>query len=460
MSGPARGLETATRIFTERYTMRSEIRSILLTALFPMALSSMANAGVFVKVADTSTPIPDGSGDFTGFQVNARIATDGSHVIFSGAGNGNQQGIYDRPLFGGGSLVRIADTKTAIPGSANTFDAMTEPAVGGGRASFRGINFSSNRDGVYSAPDVAGPLTVIADTTTPMPGPGGSGHFAAFDVPTLNGGKVAFYGIGAGNATSGIYAADAAGGPLTTLVDTSMHVPGDIGNFSGFGRVSLHGNAAAYLGYPSTNAKPLTPGGNYATALTGGSPVKIADSRSPVPGATGGDTFNHFWSPSTDGTYSVFNAQGTGGENGIYRYRLNGTGAAVVADLNTLIPGHGAAKFGYFDPAVSISTGVPVFYGSSADFSINGIYASTGAGLLKLVEAGDSVDGKVLSGLQFYDQGVANGYDNIAFYGRFSDGSSGVYVSQIPLTTLSVPEPTMTGLIGMTAPLLLRRRRQ
>jgi hypothetical protein len=72
-------------------------------------------------VADTTTLIPSGSGNFIAFdpglvnvQPNPCIS---SNVTFWGAGSG-QQGLYAVLL---GELIKIADLNTTIPGSTETF---------------------------------------------------------------------------------------------------------------------------------------------------------------------------------------------------------------------------------------------------------------------------------------------------------------------------------------------------
>src|SRR4051794_35373340 len=78
------------------------------------------------KVADTSTPIPNGTGTFTAFDHSPVIARSG--VAFRGLGTG-QEGIYFR---GPAPLQRAADRNTITPGTSSPFVAFGSPSGVGG----------------------------------------------------------------------------------------------------------------------------------------------------------------------------------------------------------------------------------------------------------------------------------------------------------------------------------------
>src|SRR4051812_15263846 len=64
------------------------------------------------KIADTSTAIPGGSGNFTSF--DPRPAAFGLYpATFVASGEGGQLGMY--AWNGGTSLLKVADTSSAIP---------------------------------------------------------------------------------------------------------------------------------------------------------------------------------------------------------------------------------------------------------------------------------------------------------------------------------------------------------
>jgi hypothetical protein len=86
-----------------------------------------------VRVVDLTTPIPDGSGTFTG--ISSRLALSGGNVAFTGEGGSDQHGIY---LFNGINLVRVADRTTPIPGGSGTFIFLSTPVVSGRNVAFDG----------------------------------------------------------------------------------------------------------------------------------------------------------------------------------------------------------------------------------------------------------------------------------------------------------------------------------
>ena len=72
------------------------------------------------RVADRSTPIPDGTGNFTDFYW---LALSGTNVLFGASGSSGHgriisQGLY---LFDGTALLRVADTNTPIPDGTGNF---------------------------------------------------------------------------------------------------------------------------------------------------------------------------------------------------------------------------------------------------------------------------------------------------------------------------------------------------
>ncbi len=103
-----------------------------------------ATAGfLFTKIADTSTPIPGGTGDFTGFAVAPALS--GSTAAFFGLGSGIQEGLYTGT---GGTLTTIADTNTTIPGGTGSkYSSFASPSISGGTVAFSGLAVQSG--GVY-----------------------------------------------------------------------------------------------------------------------------------------------------------------------------------------------------------------------------------------------------------------------------------------------------------------------
>lgn len=150
------------------------------------------------RVADPNTPIPGGSGTFT---FVSEPLVSGGNVAFLGQGSSGQQGIY---LFEGGVLVRVADSNTPIPNGSGNFVFIFLPALSGGNVAFfgqTGFGPEGHQEGIYLFQ--GGVLSRVADLNTPIPGGSGQ-HFTNFLPPFagvispahVSGTNVAFRGFG------------------------------------------------------------------------------------------------------------------------------------------------------------------------------------------------------------------------------------------------------------------------
>jgi hypothetical protein len=111
-------------------------------------------------VADKNTAVPGGaSGNFTAIGSNPSIS--GSTVVFrAGFGGTNLNGVYERT--GAGPITTVADSNTPLPnGSGNFSTTFFEPTVSGSNVSF------INNNGVYAL--IGGVLKTIADPSTASP---------------------------------------------------------------------------------------------------------------------------------------------------------------------------------------------------------------------------------------------------------------------------------------------------
>lgn len=368
----------------------------------------------FVMVADTSTPIPAGSGNFTNvFGPDLAVLSDGN-VAFRGRGMNQQDGIYAQI---NGVLEVIADTSTPIPGGTGTFSTglsfgFSVPSIDGEDVAFGGDDSTVSQRGVYAR--IGGVLQVIADKTSRPPG-------AAFPFSTLGGasldnGMLSFWAfVPAAPILEGIYL----GGPtgFSKIVDENTFIPGGGGRFVGFVSLAQHGRGnVAFFGYDSTFASGL-----YVS--NGGALQVIANKNTPIPG--GGGLINLF--PETmafDGSNIAFlgnNAALT--EPRIYSRDCVGLSPAV--DNQTAVP-CGMGTFTGFSN-LSIDGGNLAFIGLSAEGS--GLYADFGGQLIKIVRLLDTIDGKKVSGLRMGWEALDG--DQLAFQARFTDGSEGIYRADI-----------------------------
>jgi hypothetical protein len=111
-----------------------------------------------VPVATNATPVPGGVGNFTSF--GAAPVIDGTTVAFYGT-DGVRPGVY--AWTPGGGLARVADTTLPVPGGSGTFASFTPNSVSisGTRVTFRATS-STGQAGIYTG--VPGALQKVVAT--------------------------------------------------------------------------------------------------------------------------------------------------------------------------------------------------------------------------------------------------------------------------------------------------------
>ena len=213
-----------------------------------------------VAIANTSTAIPGGTGNFSAFSIGG-IPTDpcvnGDTVAFFGGGSGGQQGIYRADAVDSPS--KVADLSTAIPGGTGNFTGFsitgipTDPCVSGDTIVFFGTG-SSGQQGVYEKVGGASPIAV-ANVGTAVPS--GTGSFSAFNAFSLDPADAANLAIvGSGTGVKGVYAS-IGGGPLARVVDTTKQLPGSTSTFADFGAVAIDPGDVAFLAFGSAGEKGI-----------------------------------------------------------------------------------------------------------------------------------------------------------------------------------------------------------
>ena len=373
----------------------------------------LAQSITFIRVADTNTPIPGGTGSFTALDRHPSMR--GGNVAFRAEGSDGQVGAYTEIS---GVLGLVADTNTPIPGGSGSFTEFG--ASLGGSVSFDGLNVvfrglgSSDQDGVYT--DEGGTLRIVADTNTPIPG--GTGNFAGFRFdPSIDSGSTAFAG---GDTTGplfrGVYTE--IGGALSVVADSSTPVPGGTGNFSSFDIVSMDGTDMAF--------RAFAPGFLGLITHIDGVFNVVMDRDTPIPGDTG--NFTLFGAATLDGGNVVFLGGKASDLTGVYT-DLGGT-LRVVADKNTPVPlGTGNFTSFFFGPVAAIDNGNIAFMG--ARFSSSGMYAEMQGSLMKVVDETDTLGTESTIWLDGGPEAL--GGNEVAFWAEFSDGSEAIFVATIPL---------------------------
>ena len=331
-------------------------------------------------------------------------------MVFGGTGASGQQGIYQR-FEPPDPCIVMADLNTAIPGGS--FGNFTQffpsapftppgpvdppalfhppdPCIRGDTVAF--IGSGPAVQGVY-ARHPPQPCIAIADTTTAVPN--GKGSFATFwpsdpsfhpPNPCINGPAVAFWGADA-SGLQGLYV-NTPPDPCLVLVNSSTPIPGGDGAFHTFTALAFQGTTFAFVGGRtdtgvSAAADPLVQQGVYKATVAPGAAASLS---APV---------------------AVAN--------------LN-----AVADLNTEAPG-GLGTFASFG-AVALDPAAVVFDATTSSGAV-GLFTDFGGTLGKIVAAGDTLDGKTVSGLNFGPAGFSA--SQVVFAATFTDGSQSVFTASL-----------------------------
>lgn len=382
---------------------RKTIPSMLAVASVVIALAA-ASAGAqtitFRKVADLSTPIPSGTGNFTALSGYDLYQGD---VVFLGAGTSDQQGIYTSIA---GVPEVVADLSTPIPGGTGNFTTFlsSAPSIDSGHVAFFGVG-SGGQYGIYAT--IGGTLHVVADQNTPIPG--GNGNFGGGQTPSIEGERVLF--PGAGDGQKGLFLYE--DGSLSIVADLNTPIPGGTGYFTTIMHPSLaSGNVAFANGQTGIYTR------------IGETWGVVADKNTPIPGGTG--NFTQLVHPSFDGQHVAFGGYGEF-QIGVYTDK-DGT-LDVVADDQTAIPS-GEGNFNIVVDA-SIDGGHVAFLGANVVTvpTQRGIYTDIGGSLFKVIDLTDSLDGKDLS-LLGAGRGSLSG-NEIFFWAKFTDDSHGLFIATI-----------------------------
>jgi len=318
-----------------------------------------APAGVTItRIVDSRTPVPGGDG--TLFQLGS-ASIHGGVVAFLATGAGF--GIYTG---GGGEPELLLGPATTVPGTSATFAGLGMlPVIEGDTLTFSGSG--GGRQGIYLASRAAPgePLTVVADTATPIPG--GTGTFTSgMGSPASSAGDVAF--LGAGAEWPGVFTNR--GGALQTIARRHDPMPDGDGTFSSFAAPAIGTGAIAFIG---SGSAPDGMGGNVPRRglyrFADGVLTRVADETTPIPNGSG--AFTDFASVAVAGDAVYFSASGAAGQGGIYRE--TGGVLETVVRTGTPIPDGGLGFRGFGAIAVS---------GSALAFAGNGYWGQSGVYLL------------------------------------------------------------------------------
>jgi hypothetical protein len=374
------------------------------------------------KLADTGTPIPGSTGAF--FDLSCP-SIDSDRVAFFARDDQSPPvyGVYLANL-ATGTITTVADTSTEqfVAFTAN-FQSVA-PGLEGSEVSFRATKSDFTSTVLKT---VAGVLTTVSDSDTPVPGNLGETFAVQDELTVLHGGLVAFGGDSAKNYVyqSGVYNETA--GSLRLVADwftTPPNLPGDPWRTFAAGW-DLHDGYTVFNGSnsPARGLFILPPGGNPDSDM-----VIVADTFTPRPGAM--DNFSFFGRPLFDNGDVLFQATGEGNtDEGIYRY----SGGAIVRlyGRGTATPGRPGVTLNQVS-GLSADDGSVSFVGFSPDDSgiFTGLYSDFNGSLEKVIETGDELDGRTVTDIRTCGQALSG--DKVAFRVQFgSRDNVGLFVADL-----------------------------
>jgi hypothetical protein len=147
------------------------------------------SGGVTSRIVGTGDTVSGHAAALTGFFTTNRVGNDDGNLGLVAASAAGKVVIG---YSAGGGLLAIADTATPAPGTSSNFTGFgIAPAVDGSRMYFFGTH--AGGDGIYATDVGGGLITTIADTGTAVPGIGG--NFTGFsEFVAADNGRVVFLG--------------------------------------------------------------------------------------------------------------------------------------------------------------------------------------------------------------------------------------------------------------------------
>jgi hypothetical protein len=412
-------------------------------------------SGALQTVALQGSPAPAG-GNFTNSFSDLRQNGAGQ-VAFSCslAGGAAAQGLY----FGlPGTLQTVALSGTPAPGGAGTYsDGFSSPLLtDSGRLLFSvNLTGGASTRGLFTG--TIGSIQAVALQGSPAPA--GGNYTGIFRSALNTNGQVAYYAeMTGGSASNGMFFGTP--GSLQTVALSGLPAPAG-GNYSFLGFPAL--NNAGQMAFLSF----LTGGASTSGIYSGlpGALQTVALNGTPAP--AGGNFSSLSSAVVLNGSGQVaFLADLTGGSStsGIFA----GTSGSLQAVVLQGMAAPGGGDFSTFPVPPQINgSGRVAFVATLTGGGINtsndrGLYVGSAGSLTKIIRKGDQIDVdpgpgsdlRTVAGIGFRGEAFnppTGGQDGrglawtdsgfLVYTLTFTDGSSGVFVSMIP-----VPEPALAGL--------------
>lgn len=399
----------------------------------PTSALADATAAGPVRIADTNSSVPGVATQFSKFSSFPSLR--GGDVLFSGQWSvpgENGQGMY---LYDGASVVKIVDTSDHTPDHGEPFFDFNNYAFDGLNAVFE--NGYGPYDSLYGYNTNSRHLTTLANVNTIVSSADGklSGYLGSFG-PSADAGNVAL-GATVTNIGAGIWTN--VGGTIRPLADRTTAAPGQPDHLLWyFDLPILRGDKVAFsCGFVSSDLKGSSQQGIYVGDARTGAVTRIADATTTPLGGTG------TWGPPLgfDGTSISFTDR-----LGTTLFTNVGGTLHVAADTSTLMPGS-SARFANFGVGAMDDERI-AFTAASVAGGPYGLFLWDDGTISQILAPGGTLDGKAVSNVALGPDGFSG--NEVAFTADFTDGSSGIYLMQIP-------EPQSLGLLVAVAGALLYR---
>ncbi len=426
-----------------------------LVVMIVIALFAAPSLGAvtFTKIVDTNDLVPGTTVNFEGLALFDTPAIDAGNIAFRGQSTNTnltpRDGIYTNL---GGPLTAVAETGTLIPdglgdvfASDNTVFGFSSPSISGSNIVFEGDSPGAADRGVYGVFGFGlNPLETIQDTRNPA-----NGGFTTLASPAINGDDAAYWGFSVFTfpivtSFEGIYHhAGGSGGSSTTIADKGDTVLGKfpIRTMQNFNTAQIdiapntsdpNASDVVFIARDSFNQYGLYRTFGSIGGLTG-APRVYSDKA--IPGGIGNFDLFFTSSVSADDSLVAFEGQNTAGSSrGVYV--VDGFSVSAAADLNTAVPGPADSFVSFSDVSIEGATGALVFQATDNTGS-QGLYTINNNHIGHLVEVGDTLDSKTVSGLAFGHEGLDG--TTAVFAATFTDGSEGLFTTDITTADLLIP---------------------
>ena len=358
----------------------------------------------FTTIADITTANPLGGGVFSGFANGDYLpALEGGLVVFVGGNSAHSGTPFLAPAAGGPSTSLIGN-RQPVPGEPSVPTPTGGFSLDGTAVAYVGVGSESGvvggplLFGIFQKP-ASGPFTSVANAISVIPDYGGSFVNSSYSSPSADGGRVAFWALSSSGSRAGIYLTTPTG--LRAVANNFTTIPGRAGTFPGGFSPNPYLDAGDVVF--AAQMRPSGPTeGIFKTTSAGAGPLEtVVDYTVTVPGSP--EQFSTMALPVMSGGHVSFWGRTGSFKSGIYT--TVGGSIQVVADQKTAIPG-ATGNFIDFDNNYSLAMkGDRVVFLGFGDNSLEGIYLWEAGTLRKLVDSNDVIDGRGVRHLEFGREG-------------------------------------------------------